>query len=78
MLQPDFEAAVGAGHGRVEAKPDYLDALAGWQRVLGEKHPRTLETMSEMADLYRRQGRDGEARKLDDRLDEIRGRPGQR
>ncbi len=47
-----------------EAEPLHVETLEIRKRVLGEEHPRTLESMDGLATLYAKQGRSDEARPL--------------
>jgi non-specific serine/threonine protein kinase/serine/threonine-protein kinase len=68
-LQAEMMHTIGSVYGSLglfgQAEPLLVRAIATRNRVLGEEHPDTLNSVSALSELYRKQGRWVEAEKLD-------------
>ena len=57
-----------------EAEPLYKRELVLYQKTLGPEHPDMPKVLENMAELYKKTGREDEARKFEERAKAIRSR----
>ena len=55
-----------------DAEPLYKQVLAIREKAFGKNHPKVANVLEDMSALYKKMGKDADAKKLDARVKEIR------